>query len=351
MTSPTALISDRRSVVEELPSSVEEIDGWAHGDSPSSSPGTDPITLFLTIDTEDAYFTRPHMMTGDGIGREHGVFGILDELDERALRATFFVNVYETDRQPPGAVEEVVREIARRGHEVGLHTHPSPALDFYQRPLFRLNTRQQVDILRWGTDRLERWTGRRTVSFRAGGYALNEETFEAFAEVGLEIDSSWFFPSPHNHLTRSTVNAVTGHGPVVEVPVTTVLRTNSDRLLEQRKLDLDWLSTDQLSAALDALTAHRARFAMFMMHSFSFIEKATLMPDDEPSSRALFRSEPLFSRYVEIYGPKPAMRRAFADFLEWVVASPTLRVRTLGEALPELRSAAGEQGPDVIPIV
>ena len=40
-------------------------------------------------------------MTGEGVGREFGVFGILDLLDARDLKATFFVNVYEKDRQPP----------------------------------------------------------------------------------------------------------------------------------------------------------------------------------------------------------------------------------------------------------
>ena len=70
--------------------------------------------------------------------------------DPSTLPATFFVNVFEAERQPPGAVAAVVREIAQRGHEVGLHTHPSPALEWYDKPLFRKSRNEQVEILNPG---------------------------------------------------------------------------------------------------------------------------------------------------------------------------------------------------------
>lgn len=343
------LLRDLGEPPKPLPTTTEDADRWGRRVEAPKPPR--PLTLFLTVDTEDAYFEQPHMITGEGIGRGYGVYGILDELERRSMRATFFVNVYESDRQPPGVVEGVVREIADRGHEVGLHTHPSPVLDFYRRPLFRLEAQQQADILRWGLERLERWTGTRIQSFRAGGYALNEDTFEALGDTGIGIDSSWFFPSPNNHLDRSTVNAVTAHRSVVEVPVSSVLRANAEGSLEHRKVDLDWLSTDHLREAVEAMAGAGAGFAMFMMHSFSFIEKQTRMPDDEPSARALFRSEPLFHRYVEIYGPKPSMRDAFRDFLDEMAALPSVTVRTLREARTDLDGAAREPNPDVVPVV
>lgn len=351
MASASCLIRDPVRPPQDLPTTIEQSEGWAREPAAPTVAGSEPLSLFLTIDTEDAYFERPHMITGEGIGRDYGVYGILDELEARSMRATFFVNVYESERQPPGVIEGVVREIAERGHEIGLHTHPSPSLDFYQRPLFRLKPQHQADILRWGVERLERWAGCRIASFRAGGYALNQDTFTALAEVGIAIDSSWFFPSANNHMARSTVNAVTEHGSLVEVPVTTVLREAREGELEHRKLDLDWLSTEHLRAALGAVVGAGAGFAMFMMHSFSFIEKQTRMPDDQRSPKALFASEPLFNRYVEIYGPKPSMREAFREFLDAVAATPAVRVRTLRDAQPQLVRAAHETRPDVIPIV
>ncbi|HEY8814171.1 MAG TPA: polysaccharide deacetylase family protein [Candidatus Dormibacteraeota bacterium] len=315
----------------------------------SRSTQSYPLTLFVTVDVEDSYFDRPILMTGDGIGREFGVFGILDELDVRRLRGTFFVNVYEADRQPAGVVRSVVQEIAARGHEVGLHAHPSPTMDTYQKPLFRLSQESQAEVLRHGVDLIAHWTGTPPTSFRAGGYALNDDTFAALEDVGIAVDSSCFFPSPNNHNTRLTVNAVAMAGSVIEVPVTTVLRLNGDERLEARKLDIDWLSVDALAATLDALVGQGVDFAMFMMHSFSFIEKLTRMPDDPPSSRARFTSKIDSDRYVEVYGPKPSMRTAFGEFLDHVAGTPDLQVRTLRDALPDLSMASSPA--DIVPVV
>jgi len=345
---PSALFVRPSLPLPDLPRTLDQLKPPFHRTESGVEPKK-PITLFLTVDVEDSYFDRPILMSGDGIGREFGVFGILDEFDSLALKGTFFVNVYEKDRQPAGEVEQVVREIAARGHEVGLHTHPSPTLDFYRRPLFRLSLPAQVEVLRWGVDLIEKWTGERPTSFRAGGYALNDDTLVALQEVGIAIDSSCFFPSPNNHNTRRTVNAAVAAGGPIEVPITTVLRTDGGDEFAHRKLDLDWLLPDELSETLNVLAHHGADFAMFMMHSFSFIDKRTWMPDHPPSPRARFVSEVDFDRYVEVYGPKPAMRRSLSTFLEKVSGDPSIMVRTLREARPALARASGS--PDIVPIV
>jgi len=345
---PSALRVELGRLPSALPRDVEEIAPPLHPSEPEPVPA-EPTTLFLTVDVEDSYFDRPILMTGDGIGREFGVYGILDELDARLLKATFFVNVYEKDRQPPGVVEGVVRDIAARGHEVGLHCHPSSKSDFYHRPLFRLTKTAQAEVLRWGSDLIAKWTGATPTSFRGGGYALNDDTFAALEEVGIAIDSSCFFPSPNNHNTQQTVNAVVAWGGRIEVPVTTVLRADNSGGLEARKLDIDWLSVDQLGEVLDVLVKHRVPFATFMMHSFSFIEKRTRMPDQPPSTQARFVSEVDSDRYVEVFGPKPPMREAFAAFLDEVKNEKWLEVRTLRDAFPDLSHAPAF--PDVIPVV
>lgn len=307
-----------------------------------------PLTLFLTVDVEDTYFDRPILMTGDGIGREYGVFGILDELDAHGLEATFFVNVYERDRQPTGVVEGVVREIAERGHEVGLHSHPSPGSELYGRPLFYLSQQQQADILSWGIDTIERWIGVPPVSFRAGGYALDDRTLAAIEEVGLAIDSSCFSASPNNRLERFTVNAVARRGGFVEVPVTTVSRVSGETV-ERRKLDINWLSVDELMEALVTLAERGAGFATFMMHSFSFLQKTTRRTGEPPTPGALFTSEDAFGWQVDVHGPNPAMRDAFSSLLERLKDEPRLRVRTLAQAHPDLLACEGVR--DVVPLV
>ncbi len=311
-----------------------------------------PITVCLTVDTEDAYFQQPRLMTGEGIGADFGVFGILDELDERGLRATFFVNVFEADRQPPSTVRGVVTEIADRGHEVALHTHPAPELPWYDKPLFRKTRDDQTEILKRGRTMLQDWSEQPVGTFRAGGYAINDDTLVAMSAAGLRIDSSVFFPSPNNHNRRFTINAPRLAGEVVEAPVTYVIRAGDDgSAVEHRKLDLDWLGPEQLVQAITRLRASRVDSAVFMMHSFSFLQKASLPPEQAPSAHALFTSQVLFNRYVEIYGPKPEARAAFAFLLDELQLDTNIRLAPLRDAEDQLRAAAARGARDVVPVV
>lgn len=322
---------------------------WSGADLAKKSSAAE---VFLTIDAEDDYFETPHMLTGEGLGEEFGAYGILEILDRHGLRATFFVNVYEAHRhRDPSVVERLVRSIHERGHEVALHTHPSEDLEFYPRPLYWFNAEQQKQILGYGADLIESWTGTRPVSFRAGGYVLNDETFEALESLGFRIDSSVFFSSKNNRITPFTVNAVRMRGEVIEVPVTYVPRVQTDGFIDHRKFDLNWLSEDELDRVVDRVSEFGVGQAMFMMHSFSFIDK-TSIPEDEPGSAgALYRSPPVRSRYVEIYGTNPALRERFEGFAERLASDARVEVRTLAEAAEGLARRARIAHPDIVPVV
>jgi peptidoglycan/xylan/chitin deacetylase (PgdA/CDA1 family) len=319
--------------------------------TPAAEPAS-PAEIYLTIDTEDDYFTVPHMLTGEGIGEEYGAYGILDILERHDLRATWFVNVYEAHRhEDPTTVERLVKAIDERGHEVALHTHPSEDLELYARPLYWFNAEQQKEILGYGADLIEKWTGRRPVSFRAGGYVLNDETFEALQSLGFRIDSSVFFSSKNNRITPFTVNAVRMRGGVIEVPVTYVPRVQSDGHLEHRKFDVNWLTAEELDQVVDRISEFGIGHGMFMMHSFSFIDKASIKEDDPGTERALFRSPPLRSRFVEIYGSKPELRERFERFAKNISRDDRVEVKTLASALDGLERRAATPRPDVIPLV
>lgn len=348
---PSALQVERGRLPAALPRAVEEISPPLHAAAEPKPGPTEPTTLFLSVDVEDAYFDRPILMTGEGIGREFGVYGILDALDARDMKGVFFVNVYEKDRQPAGVVEGVVREIADRGHEVGLHSHPSPRHELYSRSLTDLSSASQGDVLCWGAELIETWTGSPPVSFRAGGYLLDDRTFEAMERAGIAIDSSCFFPSANNRNAPFTVNSVASREAIVEVPITTVLQLDSDGAsLKHSKLDFNWLSGDELMTALRTVSGHGGGFAMFMMHSFSFIDKATRRETEPSSPHSIFTSGNVSGCFVDVFGPRPEMPAAFASFLDRVAADPSLRVRTLREAEPDMRIRAADS-VDLIPVV
>jgi peptidoglycan/xylan/chitin deacetylase (PgdA/CDA1 family) len=331
---------------EQLP---DHLDGATAAPAPTPR---EPTEIYLTVDTEDDYFTVPHMLTGEGIGEEYGAYGILDILDRHDLRATWFVNVYAAHRhEDPTTVERLVKSLNERGHEIALHTHPSEDLEMYARPLYWFDAEQQKEILGYGADLIEKWTGRAPVSFRAGGYVLNDETFEALESLGFRLDSSVFFSSKNNRITPFTVNAVRMRGRVVEVPVTYVPRVQSDGNIDHRKFDVNWLTGEELDQVIDRVTEFGIPQAMFMMHSFSFIDKTSIKEDDPGTDRAIYRSPPLRSRIVEIYGPNREVRERFERFAANISRDNRVEVKTLAAAADDLQRRASEPRPDIIPVV
>jgi hypothetical protein len=327
-------------------------DPWPEGAGSTAKPKESKAQVFLTVDAEDDYFETPHMLTGEGIGEGYGAYGILDILERHGLSATFFVNVYEAHRhRDPGVMEGLVKTIHEKGHEVALHTHPSEDLDFYSRPLYWFNAEEQKRILGYGAELIEKWTGVHPVSFRAGGYVLNDDTFEALEGLGFRIDSSVFFRSDKNRITPFTVNAVRMRGKLIEVPVTYVPRVQEDGLIEHRKFDVNWLSQEELDSVLERVSRFAIGEAMFMMHSFSFIDKSSIREDQPGSPIARYRSEPMRSRYVEIYGSHPVLRDRFDRFAERLAGDPMVEVRTLAQAEEALSKRARTAHPDIVPVV
>lgn len=90
----------------------------------------------------------------DGPHPEH-TRAVLDLLDQRGAKATFFVIGKKAEAHP-----ELVREIVRRGHEVGVHGYAHDRLFALRGP-----RRVRADLLR-AVEALERITGKRPDLFR-----------------------------------------------------------------------------------------------------------------------------------------------------------------------------------------
>ena len=105
----------------------------------------------------------------------------LDLLDEFGIKATFFVLGWIADEMP-----EVVREVAKRGHEVA-------SKGYYHRSLQQLSKSEFRSDLRRSRQALERATGRRVDGYRiAHGWFGPEDLWalDVLAEEGFAYDSS-----------------------------------------------------------------------------------------------------------------------------------------------------------------
>jgi polysaccharide deacetylase family protein (PEP-CTERM system associated) len=103
---------------------------------------------------------------------------VLDVLDEFQVRSTFFVLGWVADREPG-----LVREIARRGHEVACHGYG------HVLPL-RLSVDEfRSDIVR-AKERLEQVTGSSVRGYRAPSFSIDRTRLRVVSECGFAYDSS-----------------------------------------------------------------------------------------------------------------------------------------------------------------
>ena len=234
-----------------------------------------PIYLIFTIDVEDERGDVPNLIEGD-LG-EKGVWGvdyIMEQFEERGMRGVFFTNVYE-DINYTGEyedyMEDLVRRIDSRGHEVALHSHENPLLaGFYDKTIDQYDLDRQTEIIEYGCSFIENATGRRPISFRGGSYIANDDTFEALSRCGIMYDSTSFYFHYNNHFSGyASINQSYSVGDIIEFPVISIY----DRSGSENKMDLDRLFWQEIITIIRQMQ-RRDDFPVvqIMFHSFTFLE-------------------------------------------------------------------------------
>ena len=150
----------------------------------------------LTFDIEDWFHVLDNEQTRNeeqwlNLPRkvERGVEMILDCLDRQSVRGTFFILGWVAREHP-----DLVREIARRGHDIGCHSY-AHQLVYEQSP-----AEFEADLAR-ALDEIQACTGEQCISYRAPGFSIkraNTWAFEILDKHGIENDSSLFL-GPRAH--------------------------------------------------------------------------------------------------------------------------------------------------------
>lgn len=184
-----------------------------------------PVTNALTVDLEE-WFQVSNLQ--HVTPREHwerlpsrvdgATHRLLDLFDELAQRATFFVLGWVAERQPG-----LVREIARRGHEIACHGHEHDLV-------YELGAQRFRADLRRSKQAIEDATSVRVRAYRAPSYSITNDSLWALpilVEEGFEVDSS-IFPVHHHRygipgFARDPVRlALPGGASILEFPLTTL---------------------------------------------------------------------------------------------------------------------------------
>ena len=150
---------------------------------------------FLTIDVEEWFqvyafsdVIHPNEWESYEPRVEKNTYGILDLLEQKEKRATFFVLGWIAEHYPG-----LVKEIFLRGHEVASHGYSHQCI-FHQTPEdFREDIRKAKAIL-------EDIIGEKVIGYRAPSFSITQETLWALPiiiEEGFHYDSS-VFPIRHD---------------------------------------------------------------------------------------------------------------------------------------------------------
>lgn len=182
-----------------------------------------PVVNAMSIDVEE-YF---HVSVFDGIVPrsewpkmstrvDASTLRLLDIFDEYEVRATFFVLGWVGERHP-----NLVREIARRGHEIASHGYAHRLVYDQTRSAFREDVRRTKGLL-------EEMAGRPVIGYRAPSYSITPRSLwaiDVLIEEGYQYDSS-IFPIRHDRYgipisARAPYRIDRDAGSMMEVPGST----------------------------------------------------------------------------------------------------------------------------------
>jgi len=178
----------------------------------------------FTVDVEDYYHVSAFERY---IDRSHweqydsrvvaNTLRVLELLDQHNTHATFFVLGWIAQRWP-----NLVREIHRRGHEIGSHS-------YWHQLIYRQSPDEFRRDLRWSRDVLQDAIGAPVRAHRAPSFSITRQSLWALnilVEEGFQIDSS-VFPIRHDRYgipgARPEIHQLDTHaGTLWEFPMSVV---------------------------------------------------------------------------------------------------------------------------------
>jgi len=151
---------------------------WPNGAKAAAMITVDVDAEFVWLSMDPENIKRPKTLSMGQYGPKRGLDRILDVLDRFEIKATFFV---------PGRVAELypdkIREVAKRGHEIGNHGYEHENFS-------KLTREQQREVLIKGNEAIEKICGVRPVGYRTPAGDLTKDTVPLLLELGFQYSSS-----------------------------------------------------------------------------------------------------------------------------------------------------------------
>ncbi len=228
-----------------------------------------PHRVVVTVDLERDY----HASGASFRGVEEALPTLLDLFDRHRIRTTMFATADLSTKH-----SDSLREIHRRGHELGCHGESHDVEFLSSKPY-----EWQRDSIRRATEALERSTRVRLRGFRAPNFSANGDTIRALEELGYLYDSSVlpgrivkanriferldFLVAPRDPYRPSRHDpALPGDSKVWEFPVA------ENPLAPGGPIGLGYLNAFGVDQTLDAVARCAGDPCVFLVHPWELVD-------------------------------------------------------------------------------
>lgn len=236
--------------------------------------------ILITCDTEvgelhaDRADAFEIFIKGEILGREVGVKLINDLANKYGGVAEHFVDVYPYERYGEDKFKRLCREIVKGGHGVNLHTHPSGKYDKNRKFMWQYGLDEQIEIIKFGKQKIKEWIGIDAPAHRSGGYGANDDTIQALKLNDIFIDSSFFYKNGNCKINYDYINKASKKNGVLQLPVSVYEKQKRYGFLKTKssfqKFDFRYgSSADEILKAIDLMPKNC--IIVLFLHSFNFL--------------------------------------------------------------------------------
>ncbi|HEX3724261.1 MAG TPA: polysaccharide deacetylase [Nitrolancea sp.] len=164
----------------------------------SGTPSAFPVMIGFDLDGETLWTSRDSSNAARPVTLSQGRYGpevaaprILDFLERLQISATFFVPGMVIERYP-----DLIREIARRGHEIAHHGHTHRWPD----AMTRDEEREDFDL---ALQQFDQVLGQRPVGYRSPAWEFSPWTLDLLIEKGIRYSSNFMDRDrPYKHVVN-----------------------------------------------------------------------------------------------------------------------------------------------------
>jgi hypothetical protein len=296
--------------------------------------------IIVTIDTEVSEFGGMYTnsafethIEGKVSGQEVGYRFIIGLLNKYGIRGEFFIDIYSYKKFGEPLFNRLSNEIHRGGHNVQLHTHPSLAFDSERPFLHQYTLNEQIEIVKFGMEKLRQWIGSYPLAHRAGLYGIDRNTFGALSHAGVRVDCSYYYRHQNCKFQCDAINEPFELDGIIELPVTVYKKVSlcrnpigiARRLIEGKPFSKDVFLNEKYQkldiaegASLNEIKKvikrrRKDSVVVLFLHSSSFLKK-----------KINFRER----RYESIIVDKELIN-IFEELLNWISTRSECKVKTI----------------------